>query len=180
MFKIVKDNQPSLRIRSEPVPFPIEQKYFDLLNKMLDYLKKSQDDEYASKHHLRAGVGLAAPQIGINLQIIAIYYEKEENEFVEYALINPRIVSSTVKQCYLKNGEGCLSVDEDHKGYVYRYYKIRVKAYDALKKEEVEITARGYDAIVLQHEIDHLSGILYYDHIDKLDPFRQKENAIAI
>ena len=47
------------------------------------------------------------------------------------------------------------------------------------KKEEI-ITARGYEAIVLQHEIDHLNGILYYDHIDKKNPFNQKEDAIRL
>ena len=44
----------------------------------------------------------------------------------------------------------------------------------------MEIVAKGYDAIVLQHEIDHLSGVLYYDHIDKKNPFVIKDNSIAI
>jgi peptide deformylase len=82
--------------------------------------------------------------------------------------------------CYLQSGEGCLSVDNDHKGYVYRPYKIRVKAYDFLTNKEIEIIARGYDAIVLQHEIDHLSGVLYYDHIDKKNPFKILDNSIAL
>ncbi len=180
MLKIIKDDQPLLRERCELTPLPLSSKHQKLLKEMLTYLKKSQDEKYAEKHHIRGGVGLAAPQIGVKLQMIAIYYEKEDNSYAEYALVNPRIISSSVKQCYLRNGEGCLSVDEDHKGYVYRAYKVKVKAFDALQNKEVEITARGYDAIVLQHEIDHLKGILYYDHIDERARFRQLDNAIAI
>ena len=45
-----------------------------------------------------------------------------------------------------------------------------MKAYDALRDEEIVISATGYDAIVLQHEYDHLNGMLYYDHIDKMNP----------
>ena len=75
---------------------------------------------------------------------------------------------------------GCLSVDNEHEGYVYRSYKIVVKAFDALKGEDVTITARGYDAIVLQHEIDHLNGVLFYDHIDKKDPFKVIPGSVEI
>ena len=180
MLKLVKDSNPNLRKRSQEVNLPLEDKDEKLLLEMLDYLKKSQDEEYAKKHHMRAGVGLAAPQIGVNKQMLVIYYENEKRETVEYALANPRIVSSSVKLCYLSSGEGCLSVDNDHPGYVYRPYKIRVKAYDLLKKENVEIVAKGYDAIVLQHEIDHLQGILFYDHISKDKPYRKLDNSIEI
>ena len=75
---------------------------------------------------------------------------------------------------------GCLSVDEEHRGYVYRDFKIVVKAYNDLTGKEEHITARGYDAIVLQHEIDHLNGVLFYDHIDKLNPNKDIPNAVEI
>lgn len=179
MLKIVKDTQPTLRKRCESVELPLKEEDKKLLKEMLSYIQHSQDDDYAARHHMRAGVGLAAPQIGVQKQMLVIYYEEEEKT-ISYALVNPKIISSSVKLCYLKNGEGCLSVDEDHKGYVYRAYKIRVKAFDYLQNKEVEIVARGYDAIVLQHEIDHLSGILYYDHIDKKNPFQIRENSVAI
>ncbi|HOA11556.1 MAG TPA: peptide deformylase, partial [Bacilli bacterium] len=67
---------------------------------------------------------------------------------------------------------GCLSVDEDHPGHVYRHYKIRVKAFDILNNEEVEINTFGYPAIVLQHEIDHLHGVLFYDRINEENKVR--------
>jgi peptide deformylase len=179
MFRIVKDTEKSIRLRCEKVELPLKDEDKKLLTKMLDYLIKSQDEEYANAHNIRAGVGLAAPQIGVQKQMLVIYYDNGES-ITQYALVNPKIISSSVKMCYLQSGEGCLSVDNDHKGHVYRPYKIRVKAYDFLTNKEIEIIARGYDAIVLQHEIDHLSGVLYYDHIDKKNPFKILDNSIAL
>ena len=182
-FKIVKDNNPSIRKRCEEVK-EITPEIIDLVNKMHDYLVASQDEEIANKYHLRAGVGLAAPQIGKNIKVIAIYIpqlDKDGNDTsVDYRLINPKIISESVRLAYLGAGEGCLSVDDEHKGYVYRHFKIQVKAFDALKKKETIITATGYNAIVLQHEIDHLSGVLYYDHINKNNPFEEKVDAVRL
>ncbi len=181
MFKIVKDSQKSIREKCEPVLMPASKEDIALLKEMVKYLRLSQDDNYATKHNIRSGVGLAAPQIGIQKRMLAVsYIIDEEGNRVEYGLINPRIVANSVKLCCLASGEGCLSVDIDRKGYVYRYYKITVRAYDVLQEKDIEIVAKGYDAIVLQHEIDHLDGILYYDHINKKDPFEEKENAIKI
>ena len=180
MLKIVKDTNPQLKEKSVEVELPPSEENIKIVKQMLDYIKKSQDEKYAEKHGIRAGVGLAAPQIGINKKMIAIYYPLDEENYVELGLINPRIVSNSLKECYLPNGEGCLSVDKDHSGYVYRYYKITVRAFDVVQNKDVEIVARGYDAIVLQHEIDHLSGILYYDRIDKKNPFIKKPNSIEI
>ena len=103
----------------------------ELLIEMVEYLKTSQNDELAEKYNIRPGVGLAANQIGIKKRMIAIYFE-EEDKIHQYALVNPKIVSYSVKQCCLDNGEGCLSVPKDEEGYVYRYYKVTVKGYDAL------------------------------------------------
>ena len=109
------------------------------------------------------------------------YYPVEDGvHVVDHRLINPRIILESVKEIYLSGGEGCLSVDEHHDGYVYRHNKIQVKAYNVQTQKEEIITARGYEAIVLQHEIDHLNGILYYDHINKKDPFMEKEDAIRL
>ncbi|MCX5775936.1 MAG: peptide deformylase, partial [Firmicutes bacterium] len=94
--------------------------------------------------------------------------------------VNPRIIASSVKKAYLSGGEGCLSVDGDHPGYIYRSNKVTIKAFDVLQEKDIEIVAHGYEAIVLQHEIDHLDGILFYDRINKLDPLKKDENAIEI
>ncbi|MCH5179761.1 MAG: peptide deformylase [Erysipelotrichales bacterium] len=179
MFKIVKDNVKSLREKSAPVDLPLSKEDKDLLMEMLDYLKLSQDDEYAKKHNIRSGVGLAAPQVGVNKKMLVIYYEFDK-KIIQHVLVNPKIIASSIKMCYLNSGEGCLSVDKDHEGYVYRPNKVTIKAYDVLKEKEVTIVARGYESIVLQHEIDHLNGILYYDHIDKVNPYKKLENSIEI
>ena len=181
MFKIVKDTSLSLRGKSKPVVLPLEKQDRDLILKMFEYLKNSQNSEYREKHpNVREGVGLAAPQVGVNKRMNVIYYHDADGNEVKYALVNPRIVENSVKKTYLLAGEGCLSVDAKHEGYVVRDYKIKVKAYDALSDSDIEISARGYDAIVLQHEIDHLDGILYYDRINKDNPFQAIEGAVEI
>lgn len=181
LFKIVKDNKPSLRQRCEPVSLPMDEETKTTLFDMLDYLKKSQDDTFLKLHHeVRSGVGLAAPQIGLNKQMVAIYYVDENNIEHQYCLVNPIIISESLKQCYIESGEGCLSVDKEHRGYVYRSYKITVRAFDLLVNKNVEYIFTGFGAIVAQHEIDHLKGVLFYDHIDKKNPFKVKPGAIAI
>lgn len=183
LFKIVKDNCSSLREKCVEVN-PITPEVIDLVKEMTEYLKYSQDETFRDKHHLREGVGLAAPQIGKNIRALVVYYkdiDEDGNEkIIDHQLINPKIISESVKLVYLAGGEGCLSVDNEHQGYVYRNYKILVKAYEVKEQKEIVITARGYEAIVLQHEIDHLNGVLFYDHIDKKDPFKQLPNAVRI
>ena len=181
-FKIVKDSNPSLREKSEEVK-EITPELIEFVNQMHDYLVASQDEVISKKHNLREGVGLAAPQVGRNIKALVVYFEEPSengNTVVDHRLINPRIILESVKEVYLSGGEGCLSVDNPHEGYVYRHNKIQVKAFNVKTMKEEIITARGYEAIVLQHEIDHLNGVLYYDHIDKKNPFVQKEDAIRL
>ncbi len=181
IFKIVKDTKPSLRKRSENIEFPLDPKIETTLMDMLEYLRLSQDEAFLEKHHnVRSGVGLAAPQIGINKNMLAISFINEKGKREEYAFINPVIISESVKECYLENGEGCLSVDKEHQGYVYRHYKVTVRTYDLLKKGLVTYTFTGYPAIIVQHEIDHLKGVLFYDHINNENPFIKKPGAISI
>lgn len=179
MFKIVKDSEKSIREKCKPVEMPLSKEDKELALQMVDYLIKSQDDEYAEKHNIRSGVGLAAPQIGVNKRMFAVYYIVDD-EVIQYALINPKIIQNSVKKVALASGEGCLSVDNDHPGYVYRFDKIVIKGYDALQEKDVTITAHGYDAIVLQHEYDHLDGILYYDRINKQNPTQEIPNSYLI
>lgn len=182
MLRITKDGVPSLRAPSKEVPLPLEDRDRKLLTDMLEHLKESQDASFREKHPaVREGIGLAAPQAGVNRRLLVIHYPKdEEGNYQTYCLANPEIVSQSVKECYLESGEGCLSVDKEHPGYSYRSYRIKVEAYDALLGQKVLIKAIGFDAIVLQHEIDHLDGILFYDRIDKKDPFLKKPGAVAL
>ena len=181
-FKIVKDSNPSLRLKSEEIK-EITPELISFVNDMHDYLVASQNDEISKKYNLIEGVGLAAPQVGRNIKALVVYFEEQTDEgvrVIDHRLINPRIILESVKECYLSGGEGCLSVDNSHEGYVYRHNKIQVKALNAQTMKEEIIIARGYEAVVLQHEIDHLNGVLYYDHIDKKNPFNQKEDAIRL
>jgi peptide deformylase len=183
MFRIVKDNAKSIRAVSKEVPLPLSPEDKKQLDEMLAYLKESQDPDFREKNpKVREGVGLASPQVGVNKRMLVIYYptNEEKTEFVQYELVNPRIVISSIKKCYLENGEGCLSVDAPHPGHVYRDFRITVKAFDALPMQEVTLKAEGYDAVVLQHEIDHLNGILFYDHIDPKDPDKVLPGSVAI
>ena len=174
-LKIVKDSNPIMRKKSQPVELPLSAEEKKTLDDMLEYLKLSQDEDYAKKHNIRAGVGIAAIQIGLLKRMFCIYYETEEG-IVQYQLVNPKIIEYSVRKCALKNGEGCLSVDQDHEGLSHRYYKIKMAAFDALRNEDIIITARGFDAVVLQHEYDHLDGLFYYDRIDNNNPNKQLMN----
>ena len=174
-LRIVKDNNPIMRKKSQPVSLPLSKEDKETLDEMLEYLKLSQDEEYAKKRNIKAGVGIAAIQIGLLKRMFCIYYEKED-ELVQYQLVNPKIIEYSVKKCALKDGEGCLSVDGEHKGYSHRYYKIKMAAFDALTNRDIVITARGFDAIVLQHEYDHLDGLFFYDRIDQNNPNQQLFN----
>lgn len=124
-------------------------------------------------------VGIAAIQLGIPKALIAVSVPTEEGSD-EFALANPRIVSESVQNAYLAQGEGCLSVAEEHEGLVWRHARITVTGYDLLRKDFIRVRAEGYTAICLQHEIDHLSGILFYDRINKDDPWKEDPQAEVI
>jgi len=180
LFKIYDDSHPILRKECQKVDLPLSEDLSKLIKEMVNYLKHSQDNEFCKKHGIRAGVGLAAPQIGYDQRFFAVYLIDDDGTEFKYGLVNPRIIMSSVKKCALASGEGCLSVKEDKKGYVYRYNKITLRAYDVFQEKEIEITAKGYKSIVLQHELDHLNGIVYYDRISKNNPYQEIENSILI
>lgn len=167
MLKIYKDSDKVLRTRAEKVALPLSVEDEALALAMFTHIKESQNPSLSAEFNLRAGVGLAAPQVGESKQIIVVHIPlDEDDDHITYVLANPVIVSSSVRRAYINGGEGCLSVDKEYPGNVYRYHKIKVEAYDILQKVPVTINAFGYVAIVLQHEIDHLHGILFYDRID--------------
>ncbi|MGX4669083.1 peptide deformylase [Cerasibacillus sp. JNUCC 74] len=176
MKDIVREGHPSLTKVSEEVTIPLEGEDKDLLEKMLQFLKNSQDDEMAKKYQLRAGVGLAAPQLGVNKRLIAVHFEAPNGRKYSYGLANPKIISHSVEKTYLPGGEGCLSVDRDVEGFVPRHARITVTA-TTMEGEPVKLRLKGYAAVVFQHEIDHLNGIMFYDHINKQNPFAVPENA---
>ncbi len=181
---IIKDNNPLIREKSLPVSLPLSEEDQQILRDMLKYVEDSTDEEIAERENLRPAVGISAIQIGIPKQLTAIVvndYDQDGNEIsYKYMLANPKIVSSSVQKAYLKGGEGCLSVEKEHEGFVVRSARVTVTAYDLLSNKNVKLRLRGYLAIVFQHEIDHFSGTLFYDKINKKDPFHRIKDAIEI
>ena len=185
MKDIIDDKNPLIRKKSKDISIPVDEQTRKLGIEMFEYLKNSQDEEISEKYDLRPGVGLAAVQVGVLKRMLAIYIpETDENGEMthcdQYILVNPKLISYTAKPSYLKNGEGCLSVPIDQQGIVPRHAKVTVEAYDLLTDKQIKIVARGFLSICLQHEMDHLDGILYYDHFNKDNPNTPISNAIVI
>jgi len=111
------------------------------------------------------GVGLAGPQIGVLKNIIVLdqYSGSEEHDNQLLTLINPKIVEGSGK---VSSEEACLSIP-GLKETVKRFEKVSVQAKDVDGKD-LEIEADEFLSIVLQHEIDHLNGVLFIDHLSKL------------
>lgn len=110
------------------------------------------------------GIGLAAPQVGVSARLFV--YDIREPEDARGALINPRIVETSGRQ---KEEEGCLSIP-DLREIVSRAGHVVVEGLDA-DGEEVRIEADGLLSRCLQHEIDHLDGVLF---IDRVSPLKRK------
>lgn len=127
-------------------------------NKILKLL-----DDLADTMYKAPGVGLAAPQVGENLRVIVVDVsaKDEDNELLE--LINPVISKSGGKQ---DSEEGCLSIPGFYSN-ITRKSSVVVKALDR-KGNEINIEAQDILSRVLQHEIDHLDGILFFDKMPKL------------
>ncbi|MGJ7923125.1 peptide deformylase [Neobacillus sp. LXY-4] len=179
MEDIIRDGHPTLRLVAADVPLPASDEDKQILASLMEFVQNSQNPEIAAKYGLRPGIGLAAPQINVSKKMIAIHVRDEKGELYSYALFNPKIISHSVEQSYLSSGEGCLSVDESIPGFVPRYARITVKATD-LDGNDLKLRLKGLPAIVFQHEIDHLHGVMFYDHINKQDPHHRPDNSIEI
>ncbi|GAE29906.1 peptide deformylase [Alkalihalobacillus hemicellulosilyticus] len=165
MKDIIREGNPILRQKAKEVSLPLNEEDKSLLQEMLDFVINSQDPELAEKYDLRPGVGLAAPQVGVSKRMFAIHATDEQDRLYSMGLVNPKVISHSVEENHLEGGEGCLSVDRDIPGNVPRHSRITVKA-TTLEGEEVTLRLRGFIAIVFQHELDHLEGIMFYDRIE--------------
>ncbi|MBB3460762.1 peptide deformylase [Rhizobium sp. BK377] len=110
------------------------------------------------------GIGLAAIQIGVPRRMLVIDLSKEGEEKQPLVFINPEIVNSSDDRSVYE--EGCLSIP-DYYAEVERPAKVTVKYLDREGKEQ-SVEADGLLATCLQHEIDHLNGVLFIDHISRL------------
>ncbi len=143
--KIVEMGDPVLRQKCRPVTV-INKK----IKRLLDNMKETM---YAAN-----GVGLAAPQVGISKRIIVVDVGEGFWE-----LLNPEIIFQEGEEVGV---EGCLSIP-GVAGEVKRAFKVKVKGLDRSGQEQI-ITAEGLGARALQHEIDHLDGVLFIDKADRI------------
>jgi peptide deformylase len=149
ILRITKHGETVLKKVSEPVEF-------DALKPELPKLLK---DMWATMHSVK-GVGLAAPQIGLNIRLSVIDV-RPEGKPQRLVLINPEIVS---RHGSVHDEEGCLSVPGVY-AKVTRAARVRIRALDASGRA-YEATGEGLLARAFQHEIDHLDGKLFIDHLD--------------
>lgn len=126
-------------------------------------LKRLVEDMFETLHTAR-GVGLAAPQIAVSLRVLVAEYEERKE-----VLINPEIVKATGEEI---GPEGCLSIPGYVGENIRRAAKVVVKGRDVNGKE-IRVRADGWFARILQHEIDHLDGMLYIDRLDRPEDFRK-------
>lgn len=183
MDDIIREGHPTLRLVAEAVPVPLTTEDLTLGEEMMTFLKNSQDPELAEKYNLRGGVGIAAPQLNISKKIIALHVPSTDEEVTEPSLslvmYNPKIISHSVQGACLADGEGCLSVDREVPGYVVRHTRITV-TYTDHEGQPQKKKFKNYEAIVIQHEIDHLNGIMFYDHINEKSPFQTDNDTLII
>jgi peptide deformylase len=167
---ILDESDKHLRTKSTDVTFPLSKEKRKLIEDMLEHLYYSQIEKYAKKYDLRPGMGLAAPQMGINERFFVICHEETEGNFKNYVIINPEMISHSEELIYAAEGEGCLSVNREVEGHVPRHAGVTVEGYD-INGNKIRIRAREELSICFQHEIDHLDGIFFYDRINPKKKF---------
>jgi peptide deformylase len=165
-LKIVQVGDPVLRII--PKPLTKEEILTPAIQDLIESMKRTMRDA--------PGVGLAAPQVGIPLQIIMLEDREEYIKFLKpeeikerdrhpvpsHVIVNPKITLLEPEK-KAEFYEGCLSI-QGFVGRVPRALKVKVDALNE-KSEPITIEAHGWYARILQHEIDHLQGTLYIDHM---------------
>jgi peptide deformylase len=144
--EVRKIGDPVLREKSKKVK-KIDESIMQLVRDLTDTLKET------------GGVGMAAPQIGITRRVLIVNVDNKIHVF-----INPEI--EVLDDQKIKSDEGCLSIYSIKDFNVKRFSKVKVRAKN-LKWKDVEVVAEGLLARIFQHEIDHLNGVLFMDHLDR-------------
>ena len=148
VLPIITAPDPRLKIKARPVA-AVDDDVRRLMDDMLETMRKA------------IGIGLAAPQVGVAKRIIVVDVAREGEKPHQMMLVNPEILWRSPELATFS--EGCLSLPE-HYADVTRPEKIRLRYLD-YQNEIREIEASGLLATCIQHEIDHLDGVLFVDHI---------------
>jgi peptide deformylase len=151
LLKIIDLNDKRLRLISKPV------------DKITPDIRALADDMFETMYEA-PGIGLAAIQVAEPIRLITMDLEKKEGEKSPRVFVNPEILSSSEEMNVYE--EGCLSIPEYY-GEVERPAKVRVRFMDLDGKMQEE-DADGLFATCIQHEIDHLNGVLFIDYLSKL------------
>ncbi|MFZ2314880.1 MAG: peptide deformylase [Gammaproteobacteria bacterium] len=155
LLDILQYPDPRLRTKAAPVAH-------------VDAALRGQVDDMYETMYAAKGVGLAATQVNIHLRLFTM--DVSENRDQPMCIVNPEIIS---QEGEVYEGEGCLSVDSAF-DKVKRAAKVTMRGTD-LDGKPVELKAEGLMAVCIQHEIDHLNGILFVDHLSRLKQDRIKK-----
>lgn len=151
MLKLVYAPDPILKKESAPLP-QVDEHHRELIREMYEVMYSSN------------GVGLAAPQIGLNLRIFVLDAGSREDEKKPITIINPKILS--LGEEIVSYEEGCLSFPE-HFAEIDRPEKIDIEFLDENNNKK-SLKFVGFESRIIQHEIDHLNGILFVDYLSRL------------
>ena len=151
MLKIVYAPDPILKKECLPIP-QVDDQHRLLIKQMYEAMYKAN------------GVGLAAPQVGLNKRIFILDPGAREEERKPLTMINPTLIS--IEEKIVPYEEGCLSFPE-HFAEIDRPDKLTIEYLDEKNKKNT-LTTDGFTSRIIQHELDHLNGILFVDHLSRL------------
>lgn len=151
--KLIIYPDPILKVECEKVKLPLSEEDKELLNDMYTFVKDPSNN----------ACGLAAPQFGVSKRMF-VARVKFCNEVFNVKMVNPVIMPVSGKKYFVPDGESCLSEPEEGKVLVPRHNEIILMGYDAITNKNIRLRLRGFTAAVVQHELDHLDGILLHDY----------------
>ena len=151
ILPVITAPDPRLKLKSEPV-----EKVDDAIRRLMDDMLETM--------HVAPGIGLAAPQVGVTKRVLVVDVVKEGEQSNPLKLANPEILWTSEEKAAFE--EGCLSLP-DQFAEVTRSAKARIRYLD-YENEICEIEVEGLLATCIQHEIDHLEGILFVDRLSML------------
>jgi len=144
------------------IPDPILRQIAQPVDEITDGVRQLLDDMTATMYDA-PGIGLAAPQINVSQRLVVIDCGKDDVPAL-YKMVNPEIIALSEEQAVLE--EGCLSIP-DQTAEVTRPAEVSIRYLDETGTSQT-LTADGLLAACIQHEIDHLNGVLFIDHISRL------------